>query len=74
MRLLGKAALQFAQTTGLFETAFVFVGRCFWLPIWTVLASLLGIVVPILCKYLDQFDRERRFTVGYDVTAVRISG
>jgi hypothetical protein len=26
-----------------------------------------------LCKLLDRFDREKRFTVGYHVTAVRSS-
>jgi hypothetical protein len=28
----------------------------------------------VLCKLLDRFDREQRFTVGYHVTAVRRHG
>ena len=47
------------------------VVRLLWLPVWVVLAPVLGIVLPMLCHYLDRFDFEKRFTVGYHVTAVK---
>jgi len=42
-----------------------------WLPLWTLLAPLLALVIPLACRYLDRFDREQRFTVGYHVTAIK---
>ena len=45
--------------------------RLLWLPMWVMLFPVLGLAVPVLCKWLDRFDRERRFTVGYHVTARR---
>ena len=42
-----------------------------WTPIWSLLLPLLGGIVPIACDLLDRFDKERRFTVGYHVTAVK---
>jgi len=40
-------------------------------PLWLVLAAPLGLLMPLLGAWLDRFDRESRFTVGYHVTAVR---
>ncbi|MBI1395526.1 MAG: methyltransferase domain-containing protein [Betaproteobacteria bacterium] len=42
-----------------------------WLPFWVLLAPLLAVFVPAVCRVFDRFDRERRFTVGYHVTATR---
>jgi SAM-dependent methyltransferase len=42
-----------------------------WAPLWLLVAPVLGLLVPLVCRALDRFDRERRFTVGYHVTATR---
>jgi SAM-dependent methyltransferase len=42
-----------------------------WTPVWLISLPLLAGVIPVSCFLLDRFDRERRFTVGYHVTAVR---
>ena len=42
-----------------------------WAPVWLILLPLLAGVIPLACTLLDPLDRERRFTVGYLVTAVR---
>jgi SAM-dependent methyltransferase len=44
-----------------------------WLPIWLLLLPILGVLVPVTAHYLDRFDEEQRFTVGYHVTAYRKS-
>ena len=41
------------------------------LPFWALLAFLLALAIPLVCSYLDRFDREQRFTVGYHVTAIK---
>jgi ubiquinone/menaquinone biosynthesis C-methylase UbiE len=42
-----------------------------WAPVWLIGALWLGVVIPLACRVLDRFDRERRFTVGYHVLARR---
>lgn len=42
-----------------------------WLPAWVCLLPVLGVAIPLACHRLDEYDRERRFTVGYHVTATR---
>jgi hypothetical protein len=32
---------------------------------------VLGIIIPVMAKLIDRYDRDRRFTVGYHVTAKR---
>lgn len=73
LRFFGQEALRFVLATNPFKMDLPFVIRLLWFPVWMVLLPLLGLVVPILCKFLDRFDRERRFTVGYHVTARRAS-
>jgi SAM-dependent methyltransferase len=43
----------------------------FWLPVWLCLLPVLGGMIPLICRSLDRFDQERRFTVGYHVRATR---
>jgi hypothetical protein len=45
--------------------------KIIWTPVWLISLPLLAGVIPVSCFLLDQFDQERRFTVGYHVTAVR---
>lgn len=42
-------------------------------PFWLLATPFLGLLFPMLCSWLDRFDHERRFTVGYHVTATRCS-
>ncbi len=71
LRFFGQEALRFVLTTNPFKMNLPFAIRLPWFPVWMALLPLLGLAVPILCKFLDRFDRERRFTVGYHVTARR---
>ena len=47
------------------------LAKIIWTPVWLILLPLLAGVIPVSCLLLDPLDRERRFTVGYHVTAVR---
>lgn len=42
-----------------------------WTPIWLALLPLLAGLMPLLGSWLDRHDHERRFTVGYHITARR---
>jgi ubiquinone/menaquinone biosynthesis C-methylase UbiE len=67
----GQESLRFLQMTrplgGVLPTPWS-IG---FLPFWLLLLPLLGLGFPLLGWLFDRFDRERRFTVGYHVTATR---
>ncbi|MHC9062069.1 class I SAM-dependent methyltransferase [Nitrospira sp. CMX1] len=71
LRFFGQESLRFIRTTNPFGSGIPIRTRAWWLPIWIALLPVLGLIVPVSCTWLDQFDRERRFTVGYHVTARR---
>lgn len=71
LRFFGQEAVRFVQTTAPWRLAMPTPWRIVWFFPWVLLIPLLGVVIPLICKVLDQFDQEKRFTVGYHVTARR---
>jgi len=35
------------------------------------LAGYFSVFMPIVCNFIDKFDKDRRFTVGYFVEAIK---
>ncbi len=70
-RFFSQEAIRFVQTTRPFKLGMPLALEFLWLPCWVLLAPLLALALPVLCRVLDRFDREQRFTVGYFVTAVK---
>ena len=71
LRHVAQETIRFVQMTRPFGLAAPWYAQLAWLPFWLVLAPILALAVPIAAKLLDRFDSERRFTVGYHVTAIR---
>jgi SAM-dependent methyltransferase len=71
LRCFAQEALRFVQTTRPFGLPLPLLAQCVWFPVWLGLVPILGVIIPVVCKYLDRFDTERRFTVGYHVVAQR---
>jgi SAM-dependent methyltransferase len=46
-------------------------GRLVWFPLWLLSLLWFAMICPLLGHVLDRTDRDRAFTVGYHVTAVR---
>jgi SAM-dependent methyltransferase len=69
----GQESIRFVRLTNPFTLRANIILRLTWLPIWLVTIPLLSIVLPYLCHFLDQFDKEKGFTIGYHVTAIRKS-
>jgi SAM-dependent methyltransferase len=70
-RFFAQEALRFVRTSGPFRLAMPIWLHIVWLPLWLLLVPILAGLVPVLCAVLDRYDGEKRFTVGYHVTAVR---
>jgi SAM-dependent methyltransferase len=71
-RFFAQESLRFVTMTNPWIVNFPAVLKIVWAPVWAViLGPCLGVLVPIVCKFIDRFDTEARFTVGYHVLAVR---
>jgi SAM-dependent methyltransferase len=70
-RFFGQEALRFVQASVPYRLKASMAVRLLWTPCWFVLSPILGIALPLICKWLDRYDSEQRFTVGYHVTAKR---
>jgi SAM-dependent methyltransferase len=71
LRHVAQETIRFARMTRPFAFDAPWYGQLLWLPLWLVLAPVLALGVPLAAKWLDRYDREQRFTVGYHVTAIR---
>lgn len=67
-----QESIRFIRMTRPFKLRMSVLIELFWMPVWILLAPLLGVFIPMACACLDRFDIERRFTVGYHVTADKI--
>jgi len=70
-RFFGQEAIRFVETTRPFKLGMPLPLELLWTPLWALLAPVLALAIPLLCRYLDRYDRDQRFTVGYLVTAIK---
>lgn len=70
-RFFGQECLRFVRSSIPWRLPMPLLLRVLWLPLWALLFPMLAILLPVSCALLDRFDHDRRFTVGYHVTAVR---
>ena len=70
-RFFSQESLRFARETRPLKLGMPLVAELAWLPFWAFIFPMLALVIPLWSGMLDRFDRERRFTVGYHVTAER---
>jgi SAM-dependent methyltransferase len=70
-RRFSQEAVRFVRMTRPFALRMPVFAELMWLPLWCALAPVLALLVPLVAKFLDRFDCEQRFTVGYHVTAVK---
>jgi SAM-dependent methyltransferase len=71
LMFFAQESIRFVRTTRPGRLDMPLAVNVLWAPLWLVCAPVLGLLVPLACRVLDRFDRERRFTVGYHVTATR---
>ncbi len=70
-RHFAQESVRFVRETRPFGPMLPATTSVAWAPLWLLLAPVLGLAVPLTCSWLDRFDKECRFTVGYHVTATR---
>lgn len=70
-RFFGQEALRFARDSAPWRLPMPWALRAVWLPFWALLFPVLALAMPAVGALLDRYDRDKRFTVGYHVTAIR---
>jgi SAM-dependent methyltransferase len=70
LKFFSQESLRFLSLSRPFKSI-GFISSLHWLPIWLILLPLLGGVIPLAAHWLDRFDGEQRFTVGYHVIAYK---
>jgi SAM-dependent methyltransferase len=71
LKFFAQESIRFVQSTRPFKLGMPLLLDLLWLPVWVLLAPMFVLAIPLICRLLDRFDREQRFTVGYHVTAVK---
>jgi ubiquinone/menaquinone biosynthesis C-methylase UbiE len=66
-----QESLRFLKSTSPWSLQAHLMIRAVWAPVWFGLLPVLGILVPIVAHVLDEYDQEKRFTVGYHVKALK---
>ena len=64
-----QESLRFLRSTAPWSLQARLVVRAVWAPVWCGLLPVLGVLVPIAAHVWDEYDQEKRFTVGYHVKA-----
>lgn len=67
--LFSQEAIRFMRLS--WPLKFPFPLALFWLPFWLLLFPLFAVLLPPVAMWLDRYDSEQRFTVGYHVLAIR---
>ena len=44
-----------------------------WVPVWAMLVPFMAVLVPIASYYLNQYEKDTRFTIGYHISAKKIT-
>lgn len=70
-RHYAQESIRFMQMTRPFLLGMPLIAALAWLPFWLLLLPVLAGLVPLAAKLLNRFDREKRFTVGYHVRALK---
>jgi SAM-dependent methyltransferase len=70
-RFFAQESIRFIRETRPAKLPMSLAMQFLWLLSWLVLLPILALFVPLWCAYLDRFDQQKRFTVGYHVAAIK---
>ncbi len=69
----GQESVRFAQATIPWKLSANFAWRFIWMPLWLILLPWFALFLPVICHFLDVLDKDKKFTIGYHVIAIKKS-
>jgi len=73
LRACGQESMRFIQLSRPFSLAMPIWKEILWAPLWLLLLPFMAIIAPFSSQLLNRYDKDKRFTIGYHVTALRRS-
>lgn len=70
-RHYGQESLRLIGMTKNIISSFPLIAKLICFPLWLMSVPFFGVLIPGLCVFLDQFDIDQKFTVGYHIKAIR---
>ncbi|MFH2220249.1 MAG: class I SAM-dependent methyltransferase [Pseudomonadota bacterium] len=70
-KFFSQESLRFLQLSIPTRLQIGWLSMLLWAPLWLICLPILGVFIPIICSFLDRFDQQKHFTVGYHVTAIK---
>jgi len=71
LRACAQESMRFIQLSKPFSFGMPFWKELLWAPLWLLLLPFMAILAPLSSMFLNPYDKDKRFTIGYHVTAVR---
>ena len=71
LRACGQESMRFIQLSKPFSLGMPFWKELLWTPVWLLLLPFMAILAPLSSMFLNPYDKDKRFTIGYHVTALR---
>lgn len=67
----GQESIRLIQMTAPWRVDMIPPIQLLCLPIWLFFLPFFALFLPLSCFFLDSLDKDKRFTIGYHVTAIR---
>jgi len=71
LRACAQESMRFMQLSKPFSLGMPLWKEQLWLVCWLILLPFMAVAAPMASYLFDRYDKDRRFTIGYHVTAVR---
>ncbi len=67
----GQESIRIAKISTPWKLSSPLMIKIIWAPFWLALLPVLIFIVPVFCHLIDRYDEDKKFTIGYHVSATK---
>ncbi len=71
LRACAQESMRFIQLSRPFRLGMPLLMELIWLPFWLMVVPVMALLAPVAGFLLNRYDTDKRFTIGYHVTAIK---
>jgi len=71
LRACAQESMRFIQLSRPFSLGMSVWKELLWMPLWLLLLPFMAVLAPLSSMLLNPYDKDKRFTIGYHVTATK---